>query len=436
MTLPQLIRYKAFWLLDILKGKPVTKHYNDILSILNYYNSETTQKAIKHRLSEVLEHTCNTVPHYKKLSKITKLEDFPVVNKLIIKENYDAFQSEKFKDEKTKYKTSSSGSTGIPFVVNQDKQKRFRNIADTIAFAEIAGVAVGIKVIFMSVFTGTKKKNPLIAWLQNVDTEEVTELNEVEVEKFLLKLQKNKNKKAIWAYASALDTIAYTIDAKEITFDDANLKVIVACSEQLSDTTKERLQKHLKTPVISRYSNTENGILAQQENYGDHTFKLNHASYKFEILKFDEDTPQENGIPGRIVITDLFNYCMPLIRYDTGDVGTMVLNGDNVPVFTKIEGRKQDLIYNTSGELTSSFSVTKITRGLIHIKQYQFIQDDKTSYTFKVNAPYIEGDEALFKSRIKKILGDDANVTVEYIDEIPLLASGKRQRIVNNYHHK
>lgn len=433
MTLTELIRYKAFWALDILKGKPITNHYNEILNIINNYNSEKSQKYIASRLSIVLDHTCETVPYYQKFSKATKLESFPVINKLIIKDDYEAFQSTHFKNSKTKYKTSSSGSTGIPFVVYQDKQKRYRNIADTIAFAEIAGVDLGNNVIFMSVFSGTKKKNPLLAWLQNVETKEVTDLNEVEVEKFLIELQQNKNKKAIWAYASALDTIAYTINKNDVVLGDVNLKVIVACSEQLSNETKNSLQTHLKTPVISRYSNTENGILAQQKNYGDHTFMLNHASYKFEILKFEDDTPQDNGVPGRIVVTDLFNFFMPLIRYDTGDVGTMTLDQENIPIFNKIEGRKQDLIYNTNNELISSFSVTKIMRGLTYVKQYQFIQEGKASYTLKVNAPYYENDEDLFKNRLNKIVGNDANIKIEYIDEIPLLASGKRQRIINNY---
>ena len=334
---------------------------------------------------------------------------------------------------KNNYKVSSSGSTGIPFELYQNTEKRNRNVADSIVFAERAGVPIGIKVIIMSIWNIAKKKNFLLAWMQNVDMQEVTDLNDDEVRRFLINLQKKNNQKGIWAYASALDNLAHYLNTNTLDMSNANVNAIVACSEKLDDNTKISLEKHLNTFVLSRYSNAESGIFAQKIQNGDSTFFMNHGSYYFEILKFEDDTPQDYGKPGRIILTDLFNYCMPLIRYDTGDVGTVILNKDNVPVFSKIEGRKQDVIYNTKDELISSFAITHIMIGLTHIKQYQFIQQDKGIYSLKINAPYREEDKLFFIKKLKELLGNDATVEVEYIDEIPLLSSGKRQRIVSKY---
>ncbi len=40
-----------------------------------------------------------------------------------------------------------------------------------------------------------------------------------------------------------------------------------------------------------------------------------------KILKPDDDKLIQESEIGRIVITVLYNYSMPMIRYDTGDIG-------------------------------------------------------------------------------------------------------------------
>lgn len=432
MKLLEHARNKAFWTLDAFKGSPVRKHYNAIKFINENHNDERAIQLRNDYLTNLLEHSAETVPFYNNYKGATALSDFPVVDKLMIKEDYNAFTST---DEayKVKHKVATSGSTGIPFSLYQDHQKRHRNIADTIYFAEKANVLVGMKVYFLRVWTRINKKNPLTAWMQNVGMQDIANFNEPEISNFLEELSKDIFKKGIWAYASSLDNIANYVQSGNHKLPKINLASIVACSEHLHYKTKTTLQDALNTPVISRYSNAENGIFAQQECYGNDDFSINWASYYFEILKFNSDQPAEIGEPGRIVITDLFNYYIPIIRYDIGDVGTIAFNENNIPVFTRIEGRKQDLIYNTQGQLISSYIVSKVINHFNEIIQYQFVQEGEKEYTLKIN---IEGTFAYESELIESILdfvGDDGKINIEYIDQVPLLASGKRQRVVNNY---
>lgn len=72
----------------------------------------------------------------------------------------------------------------------------------------------------------------------------------------------------------------------------------------------------------------------------------------------DCDEPAGPGEAGRIVITDLFNYAFPLIRYDTGDIGVMEYgNDDELPRLKEIYGRERDCVYNTVGELISQVAI-------------------------------------------------------------------------------
>ena len=101
-----------------------------------------------------------------------------------------------------------------------------------------------------------------------------------------------------------------------------NVEIVISGAEFLNETTRNNLKKVFGCNVVSRYSNQENGILAQElidSNY----FMINNASYHIEFLKIDSDQEAEIGELSRIVITDLFNFATPMIRYDTGDLAVV-----------------------------------------------------------------------------------------------------------------
>ena len=87
------------------------------------------------------------------------------------------------------------------------------------------------------------------------------------------------------------------------------------------------------------------------------------------------------------MVTDYYNTIMPLIRYDTGDIGCLdYINiiGKKTLVLKNIEGRKLDLIYNTKCKLISSYIVYKNMWKYNEISQYQFIQMLEKKYVFRI----------------------------------------------------
>jgi phenylacetate-CoA ligase len=127
---------------------------------------------------------------------------------------------------------------------------------------------------------------------------------------------------------------------------------------------------------------------------------------------------------------------LPLIRYDTGDVGILSNKSScnfATPVLTRLEGRKLDILYDTAGNLISSYVVYKNMWKYTEIIQYQLIQEGKKEYKFKINMKGSFAREKELVREFKSYLGEDADFNVEYVSEIPLLASGKRRKIVNNY---
>lgn len=183
----------------------------------------------------------------------------------------------------------------------------------------------------------------------------------------------------------------------------------------------------------SRYSNQENGIIGQ-DDIENNTFILNETNYIVEIFDFDTDVPVPEGKVGRIVITDLFNKAMPMIRYDTGDIGSISYvkrNGVTKRAITNFGGRRVDVVFDCNGKRLSPHSISNHLWAFPEIVQYQFIQEDDGVYTVRLNTNSGFHRENELKGLLLKLLGDGAKIRIEEVDEIPVLASGKRQYIVN-----
>jgi len=423
-----------FYLIDSLRGGIISKHLKDIDSIVKDPLNEKSKKKIENRKNELLEYAIKNVPFYRNnlaSHNETLLISFPVVNKNIIRDNINAFISDNY-DTNTLNRVVTSGSTGTPFSVYHVSNKKARNSADTIYFGELAGFSIGTQLNYLKIWTKVNRKSKLKFWLENIIPIDVTQLSDNEIKKLVVKFKSQKNDKAFLGYSSALESICYYLKKNEPNTKINNVSAIISMSEGISLNTKKNIKYFFQKQPVSRYSNVENGILAQQSLDGSEEFIVNWASYQIEILDLIKDNPVPYGEPGRIVITDFFNYGMPMIRYDTGDIG--ILNNatnSGIPKLTNVEGRKMDMVFNTKGDLVSSFTITNNMWLYPEVKQYQFIQTNKSNYLFKLN---IEGKfdrEQLLISEFKKYFGEDAEISVEYVNEIPLLNSGKRKKVMN-----
>ena len=419
-------RWHLFWFQDFLKGGNIRKAYKDIQDCFIDGN-----KNIDDDINNLLKHAKETTNYYKKFD-YTSIKNFPVMNKKKIIDNYTNILSKTYTGQKL-HKMSTSGSTGTPFTVVQDKRKRNRVIAAVLFFGKQCGYIFGEKQIFLRVWVKSIRKSKLKQFLQNMLPEDISNLDIEKMKEIEQILKNEKNLSNILSYASTLDKLSKYLDEKNYTPKDFSVKSIISGSELLQDTTRERLQKVFGCNIVSRYANEENGILGQECLTEHNEFHLNVADYYFEFLKLDEDIPAKDGEVARIVITDLYNYALPMIRYDTGDLAIVskAKCGANTKVISKLFGRKVDLIYNTKGEILSPHYITNTMWESKNIIQFKFMQKDKKDYTILLNVTENFCDEEKTINTFKKILGDDANIKIEYTDEIPVLNSGKRKYIEN-----
>ncbi|GGW64391.1 phenylacetate-CoA ligase [Winogradskyella epiphytica] len=429
------IRSNFYWLIDALKGKTIKSQLKDIEFCLENAHTPQAKEIQKAHIQRLLKHVTQTTPFYKKFKGLNDIHSFPVIRKTVIQDDFENFKSSSYKDKKN-FKVSTSGSTGVPFLLYQNQEKRNRNHADLIYYYKQSNFKIGNRLYELEVWRNHNKKGKLKSWLQNIVQFDISRLTDDRIQQFLklLKLDKQSDKTML-GFASAYELIAQYLENNNIILDNVGLTSAIANAEYLNHYTKTTLGKHLNTVVLSRYSSEEIGVVAQQTLSSPNTFVLNHASYYVELLNLNSDIPAKPGEFGRIVVTDLFNYAMPIIRYDTGDIAEFGVNKNGVMEFAKIEGRQMDLIYDTSGNMISSFVVyTKFYKYYHLLKQYQFIQQEEDRYEIKLN---LKGDNFAFEDEliadIKLDFGNNARVDITYVDEIPALASGKRRKVINNF---
>lgn len=436
MTILEIFRNKAFWFIDTMKGGHIKKAYSVIekcdRGIWSEVEIEEYQKAA---IAKLLLHTKNTVNAYKNQESLDILH-WPVVSKVDLKTNLDGHISSDYNKDNL-IVMSTSGSTGTPFRSYQDLFKKYHVNAEVLYYNGLVDFKIGRRILYFRSIVNEVAKSKMAQFAQNILLLDCQGLNDNYIKEKLIEIRKASKKSGcmILSYASTLD--AFRKYFQKYGYDEAkncNVYGIVSGSEMLNDVTRESLEKAFGCKVVSRYANEENGFLGQ-DDIDNNIFIPNRANYFYEILKLTEDKPVSDGEVGRIVITDLYNYAMPFVRYDTGDIGAWVETehfGKRIKAIGNFGGRIVDMIFDTKGNQISPFSITNKMWEFQGIKQFQFIQKGKTEYLLKLNLER-KTFEDLDKLKVLflDLLGHDAKIAIEYCDEIPVLASGKRRYLVN-----
>lgn len=421
-----------FWTSDWIQGSPVGKHYRDIA--MAWGNRDICMAIQDSHLTDLLSHTVCHSSFYAKYDG-AELSQFPISDKNFLTAHHEniavdvsnlPFQKGPIHIQRT------SGSTGTPFAIPQDTRKRLRRLASLKFFGQLSGFKSHEKLIHCRVWTNWQSKTSWQSFRENIIPFNVNKMNEERVIA-LCDLIDQKRAVAILGYAGWFDHLAAYLEKSGRKLK--TLRVILSSAEMLKEGTREKLNQTLHCRIVERYADEEAGIMGQQNSHGTEYY-LDHSSYLFEMLKMDSDEPAPFGELGRLVITDLFNYAFPLIRYDTGDTGIMASGNERsggLPYLQSLFGRQLDLVYDTSGNPVAPMTLARILKNIPWIIQWQFIQKEERRYLLRLNVVQRDNVSECV-GLLKEIFGENADIEIEYLDEIPILRSGKMKPVVCEYH--
>ncbi len=428
-TFLERLRWSAFFALDALRGGIVKKRYQ---SDLYAYKHGTSVEETEEKVRELIRHAVSTTDFYSQYDPEIPLSELPIVNKNTFREQYDAFLSKEYIGLKDNRIMATSGSTGTPLSMVQDRRKAKYNTADSIFLESRAGYHIGDRMAFIRVWVKNVRKGKLQLLAENSIMMDSSSLSDEAIQDMLDTLR-TKKVKMITGYSSALTEISRYIEKNGIDTGDFSVHSIIPISETLSEGIRHQLEEQFHCPVQQTYSNEENGIMGIQMRY-DRSYYINSESYFYEILKLDSDEPAKEGELGRIVITDLTNYAFPILRYDNGDTAVYrkeEKDGRYRLFLTELYGRRSDILYDTKGNAVTPYVITNNLWDVEGVGQYQFIQTGLKTYELRLTGDREKMNVEGMLERIRPSFGDGADISVTFVDEIPVLASGKRKYIEN-----
>jgi phenylacetate-CoA ligase len=198
----------------------------------------------------------------------------------------------------------------------------------------------------------------------------------------------------------------------------------------LEDEGRDVIERVFGCRVFNRYGCREVSVIASECSAHSGL----HVMAEGLFVEIETSTgPARPGEVGSILITDLLNLAMPLIRYRVGDMGAWARGdcpcGRNLPRLERLAGRVTDFLVGSDGQLVSGAALTiNLVAKRPSLGQVQIRQSRAGEAVFRVvpGPGFDEQADADFLRRAaRQYLGQAAMVTLEVVDEVPATLSGK-----------
>ncbi|MGE0090528.1 MAG: phenylacetate--CoA ligase family protein [Bacteroidales bacterium] len=360
-------------------------------------------------------------------------ENIPILEKNEIRENQESMICAKKRNLK---KITTGGSTGAPLVVYHDKR-----FCDEVIGWEILkswGLSPSCNKAFIFRITRKsliKKILNFIIWYPTrrcfLNAAEITDSSMAE---FACQLNTLKPP-LLQGYIGGIMEFAKYCERQNLIFDF--IKVIWSTSSPLSKSNKKYLESTLKAKVYDQYGTSEIFWIAAEckNQIGLHV----HDEYRFVEIVDDKGKNVDTGVYGDIVVTDLYNYAFPLIRYRIGDRGRYLDYkcdcGIDSPILDTIKGRTTDNLKLPSGRTVSGEFLTTIFDDKPDaVKGFQIYQH--SNYNIDLNCILGNGEKSKEICNQKKIyieglLDHEVSVNIKYLQKIDHYA-GKTKYIISD----
>jgi phenylacetate-CoA ligase len=429
-----------------LKKNKVNKEYTEATTRLSLSLTQLEQFQWQ-RLEKLLSFCWVNVPYYRKkwldagitdISDIKNLTDFaqlPVLTKNDVNEHFDDLIPEKFKG--SNIRKSTGGSTGQPFHFELDNHSNDTRQAIMWRGYGWLGAGLGIKTLFLwgdnigklSFFRNLKEK--LYHRFYNREMVSTFSMNSNNLDIYVDKINAYKPE-AIVSYVNPLYEIAKYINANNISVFSP--KSMLTGAEPLYDFQRIEIEKAFNSKVYNTFGCREFMLIAAEceKQQGLH-INIDHLV----VETTNEQGSSVIGEPGDLIITDLMNYGMPLIRYVNGDQATLTETpcgcSNPLPMIEKINGRKLDVIRTKTGQMIPGELFPHLLKEFKGINKFQVKQTQLEAITIFIikNKHFIDEQMLAMNQEIERYSKGSLQINYEFVDDIPLTKSGKHRVTVS-----
>ncbi len=434
---------KKTWI-QTLAHKRMGIHVLDEYNLLRDIRSKEDLSAFQNTyLAKLLVHAQDQVPYYHALLKNSAIisdgtvdfEQFrkiPFLTKDIIRSNQESLISGDYRSRKF-YSNTSGGSTGEPVKFMQDNVYHAWELATNLYyFREILGIdPYAIKKVYLwgslrdVLSSHSSIKSRIGHWIENIVFLNSFRMTQKDMEQYVAAINSYKPD-LIYGYAGSLHELSRFAAKNQLRVHSPGY--ILSAAETLRDDMRADIEEVFGTRVFNWYGSREVGNLAGECTKGlMHTFDM----WNYVEILDDMNQPVQEGEEGKVVVTNLFNYSMPLIRYEIGDLAirgpAQCACGNILPTLRTVTGRTSDPFILENGTFIYGSFFNQLFFYRDWLQSFQVIQEDYKKLTIVV-VPQKEinrQDQSIIEEKIRRVMGNDCEITWEMVDAIPKTTSGK-----------
>lgn len=444
-TLPLSIRNGVGKIYRLLPNKwRYGSYYSKYFKRINLFQTKNNSLELcQHLLINQVNYATENIPFYQQYEHITsidELEKLPVICKETITINPAQFINPFLKNRGLRSNTGGSSGTPFSFLIEQGVT-RPKEAAHFDWYWGDYGFKSGDKVLMIR---GKSLRNNADYEYQAIGNKLVVScynLNHLSIKEIYKQIVKFKPK-FIHAYPSAL-----LIFSKELqsylknTKPAFDIKAIFLGSEYLFEQDKSFFENFYNSKAVNWYGHSECLIHGGKcELSGDYHF---YPFYGYiELVDENGNIINEPNVEGRIIATGFDNKVMPLIRYDTGDIGIYSEKSECKCGFkgkslSKIVGRGKDFIVlkdRTKVPLTA-FIFGQHHDEFSQIKEMQITQNIAGEILIRIVPlnQFSEGMQSELKKRlINSVSVGNLDVVFQIVSLIEKTERGKHRILIQN----
>ena len=212
------------------------------------------------------------------------------------------------------------------------------------------------------------------------------------------------------------------------------LKQILTTGEVVDASLRSLAATRLGTTIHDKYSTQEAGCMAIQCPDAA-SYHVQSEAVILEVLD-DNGRPCRPGEIGRVVVTPLFNFATPLIRYEVGDfaeAGSACTCGRSLPTLSRIMGRRRNILVGPDGNhywpTLDSFDFFSVAQSREH--QFRQVGPDVLEVWLIVDSPRTPAQEDEMRRIVAAALPAPFEIHFRYVSEFQRGPTGKHDEFIS-----
>lgn len=411
-----------------------------------YWSRTEIERLQLKRLNRLLAHAYSNCPFYRDRLQRAGLEPgqvdlnafsrLPVLTKREIQDHGPEMSAANFSG-KMRVRNQTGGSTGSPLQFWVDRERLDSRLASTARHDRWTGLRPGD---WRAELWGARLDQVIKPgwrdWLRNNLLYRMVEMNTSRIRpedwvQFIARLRQERPRFMVTYAHSAVLFAQYL---REHGIGDIGFDSIITTAEVLLPEQRKIIEETFRATVFDRYGCREMSVIASECEY-HRGLHVNAEALLVEVVP-DAQFPAPLG---KLVVTDLLNYSMPLIRYEIGDVGSWEEGPDcpcgrGLPRLREIHGRTTDFLVLPDGRQISGPALTLVVSDMPDVRQVQFLQKAPDWVVLRVVPGRGFGPQtaAELRRRFRLYLDESTRLDLEEVENIASERSGKYRFVIND----